>query len=208
MTARDLFRLGGASGILGGFLMLLDVLLHVFVQDTLEPASFAGLPHEVWHLPGVVGLPLALVGLVAVYVGQAREVGRAGLWGFGLLVFGMTVGAIYSSVFHGIFLPAIEELQGGLFETLVENTTAAQFYRGVVVQGLGLGLGAVLFGLATIRARMFGAAPGWLFIAAALLAAANQVFPPGQLISRGLFAVAFVWFGLSLRRRWPLGVDA
>ena len=42
---------------------------------------------------------------------------------------------MYSTVFHGLFLPAIESLQAGLFERLVDDTTAALFYRGVVVQG-------------------------------------------------------------------------
>ncbi len=200
MEGRYSGRLGGLAASLGGAMLALDVALHLFVDDTLEPAALGGVPHEVWHLPGILALPLALLGLVAVHAAQSGRTGRVGLWGFGLLVLGMTVGAIYSTVFHGLFLPAIEGLQPGLFESLVENTTAAQFYRGVVVQGLGLGLGAVLFGVATIRAGVLPAGPGWLFVGAALFAALNQVFPAGQLVSRALFAVAFVGFGLALRR--------
>lgn len=113
----------------------------------------------------------------------------------------MTVGAIYSTVFHGIFVPAIENIEVGLFERLVDNTTAAQFYRGVVVQALGLGLGAILFGVATIRAKVFPAVAGWIFIAAALFAAANEIFAEGQLIARALFGAAFVLLGLDLRSR-------
>ncbi len=181
--------------------MATDVVLHLFVDDTLEPAELAGIPHELWHVPGMIALPLALLGLVAVYLGQADETGSVGLWGFVLLFIGMTVGAIYSTLFHGLFLPAIESIETGLFETLVDNTTPAQFYRGVVVQALGLGLGAILFGAATIRGKVFPSTAGWLFIAAALFAAANQVFAAGQLVSRTLFAVSFVWFGLSLREQ-------
>ena len=179
--------------------MAVDVAMHLFVDDRLKPADLAGIPHELWHVPGIVALPLALLGLVAIYLHHAEAAGRTGLWGFVLLVLGMTIGAIYSTVFHGIFLPAIESVEGGLFETLVDNTTAAQFYRGVVVQGLGLGLGAILFGAVIIRTRVFPMVTGWLFIAAALFAAANQVFEEGQLISRALFAVAFVWLGLTVR---------
>lgn len=178
--------------------MLLDVVLHLLVDDRLESARLAGLPHEVWHIPGIVALPLALLGLVAIYLHQSEGAGRIGLWGFGLLFIGMTAGAIYSTIFHGLFLPAIESLEPGLFETLVNNTTAAQFYRGFIVQALGLGLGAVLFGVATVRATEFPAAGGWLLMVAALLAAANQVVPEGQLASRALFAVFFSWLGLRL----------
>ena len=176
--------------------MVADVMMHFFVDDRLEPSDLVGLPHELWHVPGIVALPLALLGLVAVYLDQAKETGKLGLWGFVLLIFGMTVGAIYSTVFHGIFLPAVESLEAGLFEELVENTTAAQFYRGI-----GLGLGAILFGLATIRAKVFMALLGRIFIAAALFAAANQVFEAGQLISRALFALAFIGLGVELRKR-------
>ena len=199
MTNHRLFRLGGLSAITGGSLMAIDVLLHLFVDDRLAPAKLGGMPHEVWHIAGIVALPVALLGLVAIYLAQASETGRLGLWGFVLLVFGMTVGAIYSTIFHGLFMPAIEGVESGLFETLVNNTTAAQFYRGVVVQGLGLGLGAILFVTAIIRARVFPPLTGWMFIAAALFAAANQVFEEGQLISRTLFALAFIWLGRALR---------
>ena len=180
--------------------MGLDVVAHLFVDDTLTTAQLGGLAHELWHLPGIVGLPLALLGLIAIYVRQHHSAGKVGLWGLVLLTFGITIGAIYSTVFHGLFLPAIENLEAGLFERLVNNTTAAQFYRGVVVQGLGLGLGAILFGIGTIRGGVFPVYTGWMFIVAALFAAANQVFPSGQLISRALFAVAIAWMGLALTR--------
>ena len=208
VTGSALFRLGGMSALIGGALLGLDVVLHLFVDDTLTPAELGRLPHEAWHVPGIVALPLALLGLVAIYLRQSQESGRTGLWGFVLLVIGMTVGAVYSTVFHGVFLPAIESIEQGLFERLVDNTTAAQFYRGVVVQALGLGLGAVLFGVATIRAKVFPALTGWLFIAAAGFAAANQVWTEGQLVSRALFAVAFVWLGIDLLTRAPTNPPA
>lgn len=201
MTGRSLFRLGGLAATSGGVLMAIDVVLHLFVDDRLQPSELAGLPHELWHVPGIVALPLVLLGLVAIYADRADTAGRMGLWGFALLSVGITAGAVYSTIFHGIFLPAIETLEAGLFETLVDNTTAAQFYRGVVVQALGLGLGAILFGASLIRGRAPSSAAGWLFIAAALFAAANQVFEAGQLISRGLFAVAFIVLGAELRQR-------
>jgi len=201
MSNSRLFRLGGLSAVVGGLLMAFDVLFHLFVDDTLTAEELGGLAHELWHLPGIVALPLALLGLVALYLGQSQQAGRLGLWGFVLLTIGVTVGAIYSTIFHGLFLPAIENVEAGLFETLVDNTTAAQFYRGVVVQALGLGLGAVLFGVATIKAKVFPSSVGWVFIAAAVFAGVNEVWAGGQLVSRSLFAVAFVWMGADLRKR-------
>ncbi|MHC4409106.1 MAG: hypothetical protein ACYS0F_08900 [Planctomycetota bacterium] len=201
LSTDRLFRLGGMAAVIGGGLMVLDVMLHLLADDTLRPTELGGLAHELWHLPGMVALPMALLGLVAIYLKQSTETGRLGLWGFFLLVIGMTVGAIYSTLFHGIFLVAIENLEAGLFERLVNNTTAAQFYRGFVVQALGLGLGAILFGVATIRAKVFRTAAGWMFVAAALFSAANEVLPGGQLIGRTLFGAAFLWLGVELRGR-------
>ena len=201
VTASTLFRLGGLSAVIGGVFLGLDVVLHLFVDDTLAPTELGGLAHEAWHVPGIIALPLALLGLVSIYLAQPSESGLMGLWGFVLLVVGMTIGAVYSTVFHGVFLPAIESIETGLFERLVDNTTAAQFYRGVIVQALGLGLGAVLFGVATIRAKVFPVWTGWLFVAAAAFAAANQVWVEGQLVSRAMFAVAFIWLGIALRAR-------
>jgi hypothetical protein len=193
-------RWGGLAALGGGTLMAVDLVLHLFVDDRLRPVPLAGIPHEAWHVPGIIALPLALLGLIAIHGAHSRETERLGAWGFGLLVLGMTVGAIYSTVFHGLFLPAIEAVEPGLFETLVDNVTAAQFYRGVVVQGLGLGLGAVLFGVATVRARVFPTWTGWVMILAAVFAGANQLHESAQLVSRTLFALAFIWYGLALRQ--------
>lgn len=203
MSSNWLFRAGGLSAVVGGALMVIDVIPHLFVDDTLRPTELGGLAHELWHVPGIVALPLALLGLVAIYVGQSGESGRLGLWGFVLLVVGMTVGAVYSTLFHGLFVPAVESVEAGLFERLLEKTTAAQFIRGLVVQALGLGLGAILFGVATIRAKVFPPLGGWIFIAAALLAAANEVVPDGQLVARALFGAGFIRLGADLRGRTP-----
>ncbi|MHC4163104.1 MAG: hypothetical protein ACYSUM_13330 [Planctomycetota bacterium] len=198
MTATSLFRLGAWSAVLGGVLMAIDVVAHLFVEDTLEPSALGGLPHEVWHIPGIVGIILVLLGLIAIYLRQADQIGKVGLAGFVLLVVGITLGATYSTVFHGLFVPAIEGLQSGLFAELVDSTTVAQFVRGVVVQALGLGIGAILFGIATIRGRVLPAIGGWLFIAAAVFAAANEAFSEAQLVARVLFAVAFIWLGFAV----------
>ena len=183
--------------------MVLDVIAHLFVDDTLRPTELGGLAHELWHVPGIVALPLALLGLIAIYVGHSDESGRLGLCGFVLLVIGMTVGAVYRTIFHGLFVPAVEGVEVGLFERLLENTTAAQFIRGLVVQALELWLGAIMFGVAVIRARVFPPLAGWIFIAAAALAAANEVVPEGQMVARGLFGAGLIWLGADLRRRTP-----
>ena len=65
-----------------------------FVDDTLPTASLGGTAHELWHVPGIVGLPLALLGVIAIYVRQQEEAGKVGPWGLVLLPLGMTIGAM------------------------------------------------------------------------------------------------------------------
>jgi len=199
IQAATLMRAGSWAAIVAGVLLAVDLVAHFFVDDTFRAARLAGMPHELWHVPGVVGVVLALFGLMAIYARQARQTGRLGLVGFVLLTIGVVVGAAFSVIFHAIFLPALEQAAPTLVEGFLNTATPAEVVRGIVVQALGLGLGALLFGLATVRARVLPPVGGWLFVAAALLAAANQVTLAAQVVSRLAFALGFVVLGIGAR---------
>lgn len=197
----EVLRTTNAAGLVSlaaGALLAVDAAAHLAVDDTYQPAELAGLAHELWHVPGIVGVLLAMFALIGIHERQSDVVGRSGRAGFVLLFTGVALGAAYSTLFHGFFLPAVERLEPGLFEMLATSTTTAQNLRGVVVQAFGLGLGAILYGGATIRAGRLPAIGGWMLIGAALLAGANQAFDAAQLLSRFLFAAAFVGLGLGL----------
>ncbi|HKZ82713.1 MAG TPA: hypothetical protein VJ793_03540 [Anaerolineae bacterium] len=201
MQPATLIRAGSWTAIAAGVLLAADLAAHVVfsVDDTFRSARLWGMPHELWHIPGIAGVILALFGLMTIYARQAREAGWLGLVGFVLLIIGMVVGAAYSVIFHAIFLPALEQAAPTLLEGFLKSATPAEVVRGVVVQAVGLGLGALLFGLATVRARVLPPTGGWLFVAGALLAAANQVTPAAQLVSRLVFALGFVILGYGTR---------
>lgn len=190
-------RLGGFA-LAGGLLLGIDVVAHLFVDDTLAPAELFGTAHELWHVPGIIGIVTALIGMIGIHLRQAPASGALGTIGFVLLLVGITLGAAYSTIFHAVFLPALEGLQPGLFEAFTDNTTTAQLIRGITVQAVGLGLGAIVYGIATIRANVLPAIGGWLLIGAALSAAANQAHDAAQLISRALFALVFIILGSAI----------
>jgi hypothetical protein len=200
MTSATLYRLGGWSAIVGGVLLAANAFAHVFVNDLVTPTELVGLPPELWHVPGVVGIVLVLFGLIAIYLRQFHQTGKLGLIGFVLLVVGIAIGAGYSMVFHAVFMPALEELSPRLPGEFSNLTTTAEVIRGIVVQAFGLGLGAILFGVATIRGGALPRIGGWLFIVAALFSAANQVTPALQFISVPSFALGFIWLGAALRK--------
>ncbi len=199
-----LVRSGGWFAIVGGLLLGVDAVAHLFVGDTVTPAELLGMSHELWHLPGILGIMAVLIGLLAIYLRQAPQAGKLGGVGFVFLVVGVTLGAAYSTIVHAIFLPALEGVQEGLFEEFIDAPpTTAQIVRGLTVQAVGLGVGAVLFGAATIRARVLPRPGAWLIIIAALFAAANEAIDAAQLISRILFAAAFVFLGSALINDGP-----
>ena len=89
---------------------------------------------------------------------------------------GVVVGPVYSALFHRPFLPDVaRHLSPAEVEAMLTSPTPAQFVRGAVILALGLGVGALLFGIVTIRARVLPAAGGWLLIAGAVLAAASEL---------------------------------
>src|SRR3989304_4289906 len=108
MQPATLIRAGSWAAIAAGVLLAVDLAAHVGVDDTFQSARLWGMAHELWHVPGIVGIVLALFGLVTIYARQAREVGWLGLVGFVLLFIGMVVGAAFSTIFHAIFLPDLE----------------------------------------------------------------------------------------------------
>ena len=199
MQPATLIRAGSWAAIAAGVLLAVDLAAHIGVDDTFQSARLWGMAHELWHIPGIAGIVLALFGLVTIYARQAREVGWLGLVGFVLLFIGMVVGAAFSTIFHAIFLPDLERAAPTLLEGLLKSATPAEVVRGVVVQAVGLGLGGLLFGLATVRARVLPPTGGWLFMAGALVGAANQVTLVAQVVARLLFAIGFVILGYGTR---------
>jgi hypothetical protein len=203
MERAVLWRAGGWAAIVAGVLLIVDVAARALAPAGAGvPVRVAGLPPEVWQLPGMAGPVLALFGVIAVYLRQAERAGRLGFAGFVLMVVGLSVGAVYSTIYTGLYEPWLaRHIPGDVETVLAAPASAGMIVRGILVQAVGLGLGAILLGVATIRARVLPAAGGWLLIAGAALAAVSEL----TLVLRGLsvvgFAVAFIVLGGALRQR-------
>ena len=210
MERAALWRAGGWTAIVAGALLIVDTAVRALAPaDTVVWGRLGGLPPEVWQLPGMAGTVLALLGVIAIYACQADRAGRLGLAGFVLVVVGLAVGAVYSTVFNGLYVPWLAQHIPGDIETVVTAPpTAGMIVRGILVQAVGLGLGAILLGVATIRAGVLSAAGGWLLIAGAVLAAVSEL----TLVLRGLsvvgFAVAFIVLGVAVRHSPDIPVPA
>jgi len=149
MGASDLYRWSGIIGMIAG-------VLNVIVE--LLPEQL-GLPLDL--LVNILGLWV----LIAIYLGQREASGAFGLIAYAIQSFGMAlvVGFLFTQAF---VLPELDAAQR-------EAVLAGPIGLAAVVALAIVTLGAVLFGIATLRARVF---PPW---AALLLMAGFIIVPIG-----------------------------
>lgn len=132
MSASNLNRMGGLALILGALLMS--------VSSSFRPSGGQG--GSTWWLITFVGALFLLLGLPAMYAHQARQAGKLGLIGFVMTFLGCAALEVGSAV-----LPESQWAQIGTGFTIA-------FALGMV----GFNLGLIVYGIATLRARVF---PRW-----------------------------------------------
>jgi hypothetical protein len=162
---RGLVRLGGVSAVLSALLGMLSLVLYLIVVggDRLSEVATSA----TFFLPSgaqLFAMLLLAFGLVALYVRQAESFGALGLAGFFLALIGTTLaaGALWSQVF---VVPRLAEAAPE-----VADRGTGSVLAGFLLSFLILGVGWVVFGVATLRTRVF---PRWaviLLIVGAVLA--------------------------------------
>lgn len=150
MASSGIIRLGGVAAISSALLALLSFVLYLVIvgggrlSEAATSASF--------FLPSgaqLLAMALLLIGLVALFVRQAEAFGALGLTGFVLALFGTTLaaGAAWSQVF---VVPRLAEVAPA-----VADQGAGSVLTGFVLSFLLFGVGWILFGVATLRTRLF-----------------------------------------------------
>ena len=157
--------MGGVSAVLSALFGVLSLFFYLIVVggDRLSEAATSA----TFFLPSgaqLLAMLLLAVGLVALYVCQAEAFGALGLVGFFLALVGtvMVAGALWSQVF---VVPRLAEAAPE-----VVNSGTGSVLAGFLLSFLLFGVGWVVFGAATLRARVF---PRWavvLLIVGAVLA--------------------------------------
>jgi hypothetical protein len=171
VTPARLYRLGG--------LALLVALPCALLGEPLHPANHDPdqMLRPTWvlaHVLYLVGSVLALIGTPAMYARQAHRAGTFGLIAFVLAMLAGMAGAD-SFAFEAFGAPV-----------LAANQITAPLVAPGGVLGLGplgaaggaSGIGVLLFGITTLRARVFPRAAGILPIVGTAIGAAGVVFFP------------------------------
>jgi hypothetical protein len=134
----------------------------------------------------LLAMALLLVGLAALYVRQAEVFGALGLIGFLLALLGSTLaaGALWSQVF---VVPRLAEVAPA-----VVNQAAGSVLAGFLLSFLLFGVGWLVFGVATLRTRVF---PRWA-VTLLIVGAVISIIP---LPSRALIVeIAAGYLGFTL----------
>jgi len=203
MSSSTLFRLSGAALVLGGALGAAGQLLHP--ADPEGPAMLAAYAQasQPIHLMLFFAVMLVLLGLPGVYARQSEQTGLLGLVGFLLLFFGVPLVDLIHSVVDFAILPAVVEQAPDQAMSVV--LAAFEDPSWAILQMLGfplLGLGVIVFGIATIRARVFPRWSGWVLVAVPIVGIISRFLPippdVGTSPDGVLFYVALVGLGYAL----------
>lgn len=183
MSPSNLIRWAGLAALASAGLSVMGDILRLFV-DVESAASATTVPYALVFWLYLLGSALLLLGLVGLYVSQSEEAGVMGLVGFLTAFLGtvLLVGALWFELF---ITPALAVEAPGLAE-------AELGLLGFILVFLSGALGWILFGVATLRARVY---PRW---AAVLLIVGGLVaFVPVPL-SGVVFSAAVAWMGFIL----------
>lgn len=184
MSTSNLMRWGGLATFLGGVLWGLQKIgwqLFIGVQD---PRLYPQPAATILWIMGLVAALLILIGLPALYARQAEQAGRLGLIAFVVVFTGMVL--VTGMAYFGTFV------QAGLADLIIQAEAAGVIVEEPAAVAVGflltLGLyllGWILFGLASLRARVL---PRW---AAGLVMA-------GIVLGFLFLATGFSWLGLPI----------
>jgi len=199
MSTSRLIRWSGLALLLAGVLLAIPVLVHPNDADPRAVLPRAWVPV---HSLLVVGMVLALFGLIGFYSAQADKVGWLGLIGFVLTFSGVAL-VVFALALEAFVVPVIAA--DGAGQALLDP--AGPLFGGMLglvflLAGGSLALGTILLGIATARARLL---PPWVGVLMLVGGPLVAFWPPlpqlAGTIGAVLVGASFAWSGYALWAR-------
>jgi hypothetical protein len=163
-------RIAGGALLVGAVAtFLLSLASDIFLQGGDASQSGRSLFVVVNFLSVVAAVPL-LLGFTAAYRVQAPRAGVLGLIGFVCIYLTGLMFGIFFSLLNAIIIPYVYQNARSLFQGDNGPPLLFAFFISATLFTL---IGGVLFGVATLRAKVFPRATGFLFIAAGVLGLVN-----------------------------------
>jgi hypothetical protein len=195
MSSSDLIRWSGLAAMVAAALLVVGDFLNLTVLFSPEPFSEEAQTGSYLFRQALflLGVMLLLLGLVGLYVRQSQAAGTLGLVGF-LVAFAGTV-LVAGFLWAGTFItPALA--------TEVPEFLDAGPPPGFFPALITCGVGWLLFGIATLRARVY---PRWATI---LLIVGAVIFVVPLPLTGIVLSVSVAWLGFHLFRGGDAAAEA
>ena len=192
MSTSRIYRLGGLSLLVGALIMIVGVWVRLNGSDLA--AIVQPIYSTSWLLNLIGGLFL-LLGLTAMYAYQSRQAGTLGLIGFVLAFLGLAALEVGTSAIDGGVRPllAVNPATQSLAQTGSSLSQGGPGFDIVFLIGfVAIILGEILYGIATLRARVF---PRWA--AVLIIVGVPAIFLGGLLPVVGNKPEALTLLGLA-----------
>jgi hypothetical protein len=212
ITASNLTHGAGLSAMVAGIMYAMVGLLHTFVSHY---GGLASVTNDVWVLTHSLTIGVSffgLLGIAGIYARQVEKAGWFGLAGFLLLSLWLVLVPGFT-FFETLILPLLavdapKFAEGflGIFTGSAGATSFGTLTTVWTLMGAIYILGALLFGIATVRAGILSRWAAGLFGVGALFSPAFALIPPalGSLAAVPV-GLGLAWLGYSLwsERREP-----
>jgi hypothetical protein len=206
MTARTLLRWSGLAAIVAGVLEALFAVLDFFLfppsQPFIQPSSLSFSQQaatDAWVIEQVVNWVakvFLLWALVGLYCRQAKETGVLGFLAFLLSFVGVTL--LFGTIWGGFILtPGLAKAAPAYLDSTVTQFSLLPGLVGYILPFVLALLGILLFGLASLRAKVFPRPAAVLFILTPLLQVA-QSFIGLSFLADIAFGAGLIWMGYTL----------
>ncbi len=192
MSSSDLIRWSGLAALIGGVLIILSDGLNLVLFPGEESAQMmAASSWFIVQMLSLLGLMFIAIGLPGLYAHQAEEAGTLGLISFVVAFSGMlmTFGLLWGEPFLGPYMAEVAP-------NVLQAEPSGVLLIGVILALVLFAAGWLLFGMASLRAKVLPRGAAILLIVGAALFFVLQFLdlPFWSL----LLGVALVWIGYAL----------
>src|SRR5918912_176066 len=205
ITTSNLLSWAGASAMVAGTMYVLVGLLHTLVSHN---GGLSSVTNNVWLLTHSLTIAVSffgLLGIAGLYARQAERVGWFGLAGFLLfslwlvLVPGFTFFEAFILPLLAIDAPTVAEGFLGIFTGSAGGTRFGMLATIWTLLGPVYILGALLFGIATVRAGILSRWAAGVFGLGAVSSLAFALVPPAlESLATLPVGIGLAWLGYAL----------
>jgi hypothetical protein len=188
--------LAGLAGLVSGLaLVLLELAFFLAFGDQPERVAAATGAWLILLEMSLLAAFLSLLALAGLYARQAEQSGGLGLAGFVLAALGtaLNIGFLWAGTY---VVPALTSAAPEFLDQVASEPPGI-VAAGFISTHLLFAVGWIVFGFASLRAKVLPAPATWLMMAGALLALVLAI--AGAPLGEVVFGLGLAWLGQQLR---------